>query len=106
MGAGAGIFGSRRCGVDRGGKFYPKCDEPMPQRAAQRGIRALGRVFLARCGAPERSGGFFQSDLEHRRTTNAFIYSTLQRKMWGVVFLKNAPFQPCKTVGEMGSKNP
>ena len=37
----------RRCGVDRCGKFYPKCDDPVPQCSVQRGA---SRYEVDRCG--------------------------------------------------------
>ena len=42
------IFCSRRCGVDRGGKFYAKSGVPVPQFGAQRGTSSVEVWF---CGA-------------------------------------------------------
>ena len=42
----------RRCGVDRGRKFYPKCDDPVPQCSVQRGG---SRYEADRCGV-QRGG--------------------------------------------------
>ena len=43
---------TRRCGVDWGGKFYPKCDDPVPQCSVQRGA---SRYEADRCGV-QRGG--------------------------------------------------
>ena len=50
----------RRCGVDRGGEFFRKGDEPMPLCSVQRSIRASGRVFAESNGASVHPGGVVQ----------------------------------------------
>ena len=50
----------RRCGVERGGKFFRKGDEPVPLCSVQRSIRASGRVFAECNGASGHPGGVVQ----------------------------------------------